>query len=73
MNIPVDEMTRRLQTDEQFREYIRGKFPDELSWWDRFAERNGPQCGFARSAVRRMYTLDPRGIVEALGRSPGGA
>lgn len=73
MDVPFDRMVRKINEDEQFRLFLEKEFPDEYAWYKRFSARNGPACFFARSALRRIFQLNPGQVLAMLGPETGHA
>jgi len=57
MNIPYRFLIELLN-DPDWKRQARSRRPREIELFDRFAAANGPQCPFARAALKQFYALE---------------
>lgn len=55
MNIPYGHLVNLIDTNEECLEYVKEKYPQYFSYYERFAKVNGPGCPFARAALKNIY------------------
>lgn len=58
MFVPFDKIISLIETSDVVRKYVEQRHPYEIQYFRRFASKNGPQCPFARAAIRRIFQAE---------------
>jgi hypothetical protein len=56
MNIPYDLLTKWINEDQGFIDYVKANYRYEYEYYHRFRQSSGPNCPIARAAVKRIFT-----------------
>jgi hypothetical protein len=58
MNIPYDLLTRWINEDQGFIDYVKANYSYEYEYYLRFRKSSGPDCPIARAALKRIFTCE---------------
>lgn len=58
MNIPFDLLTKWINEDQGFIEYVKANYSYEYEYYHRFRKSSGPDCPIARAALKRIFNAE---------------
>jgi hypothetical protein len=58
MNIPYDLLTKWINEDQGFIDYVKANYRYEYEYYHRFRKSSGPNCPIARAAVKRIFLAE---------------